>query len=158
MEADFVTKCPGAERTRVWVRTETCTEREVRAALAAAGGAGWVCGRSETPSAWRGGALPPSTILSAEVLAASGRSVHVRYGGDAWLVTTVAETAFEGAKVEDCVAFDDEVLSSIDRPRGSDRPKLTYRTYWKAEEIDEVRVWRPWLSRFTGWKGIEERA
>lgn len=160
MEPDFETAlavCEGADPARVVVKTVVLrAEADVRRALIECGGDGWVCGRSETPSRWRG-RLPASTILSAEVVNADGQSVHVRYSGDRWLVTTIAETDRDDAATE-CVAFDEAVLSSLDRPKGRPRPRLTYRTYWKTVEVDGVPVWRPWVSRFTGWQGIEEKA
>lgn len=140
------------ERVTVWVRAESLRdESEVRAWMGRVGGEGWVCCTSATPTAWTG-EFPTGRVLSAEIVS-SGVTLTVRYSDDAWRVTMAAEHAFDGAtKSAACVAFDDEYVSSLERPRGAARARLRYRTYWRETKQDPVLEWRPWMSRFDGWE------
>lgn len=135
------------KRARLAVTTERVADAAaLRARLAGVAGDGWVCATSETPSRW-GAALPASPVLSAEVALADGTSVHVRYSGDAWLVTTIREVAGDGADGEDCVGYEVACLSSLGGAAGQ---TMKYDVWWRREATDGVAVWRPWLARFVG--------
>lgn len=127
------------ERGRLEVETEAVTDpNQVRKRLEQFGGLGWMCLTGEIVEVRAGRAIPPGTVLSAE-LAKGDESLHLRQSQTGWTLSRIAKAKGDG-----------QLLFKEPRLRIGGGT-LHYQVAWACDGDDGV--WKPRCARLVG---IEE--
>lgn len=128
---------------------------EVREALSATEGVGWICFTDRVERIENATEIGDGVPLNAEIHRSDGTSLHVRQSASGWSLYDLAEHAEPASDSVEVRAFDHAFVA--DRSRGGGR--LRYRVYWRRTESGtaaEVRVWEPWFAAFRGWEDEED--